>query len=100
MLCYDCGSSVGVPVENRHGEDGLPSHLIVSQCFLVSISNSWVIVLYRDECCREEEHCQERNTFHSRAVSLARGSDTFRIFGDFGTQLAFALASETVNLRI
>ena len=33
MPCYDRGSSVGVPVENWHGEDGLPRNKIVSALF-------------------------------------------------------------------
>lgn len=58
------------------------------------------MILYRDECRREKKHCHEGNTFHCRAVSLARGSDTFRIFSYFKIQLAVALAGVTVNLRI
>ena len=36
MPCYDRGSSVGVPVENRHREDGLPRNVIVSALFQTS----------------------------------------------------------------
>ena len=63
-------------------------------------SNFRVKVLYRYECRREKEHCQERNTFHCRTVSLARGGDTFGIFSDFDVQLAVALASKTVDLGV
>ena len=72
MTRHDGGSSVGVPVEDWHGEDGLPRNVVVSARF----PKFQGTVLYRDECRREKEHCQERDTFHRRAVSLARGSDT------------------------
>ena len=73
MLCDDRGISVG-----RSSRESAWRRRSAEKCDCqCPFSNFRVMVLYRDECRREKEHRQERDTFHRRAVSLARGSDTF-----------------------